>query len=97
MSRAMHTHTGFIVVKTNRKGRVGKNRHYAHHGAEDGAGKVHALTVEGNGYRALCGQWVERAYGNESDLDGPTTGHVRAIDEAHRVVTCRDCLRKLIA
>lgn len=84
---ATYTHAGWIVTVARRKAR-------AHLNSPDGpARKVHALMAAGRDYRALCGETVAATYGNESDLDGPTTGHVWAAGEL--TVTCDRC-RKLI-
>jgi hypothetical protein len=85
-----HTHAGWIVTQARRRG----GRRFDHLNAAGGpARKVHALRADGRDYRAACGEVVRREYGDESDLDGPTTGHVRPAGEL--AVTCAKC-RKLI-
>lgn len=87
---ATHSHAGWIVTTARRCG----GRRADHLNAAGGpARKVHALNAEGRDYRALCGETVAREYGDEGDLDGPTTGHVRAAGEL--TVTCERC-RQLI-
>lgn len=85
----MHTHAGFIGRPQRDTSHRWRNGHL---GGRARVPAVHALTVDGDGYRALCGQWVAARYGNDSDLDGPTTGHVRPAGEL--AVTCERCKAK---
>lgn len=85
----MHTHTGHIPTPA-------ASDHRWRNGHLGGRAKrcpVHALTDAGRVYRAICGVTVERRYGNDSDLDGPVTGHVRPAGE--QAVTCERC-RKIM-
>ena len=85
-----HTHDGFVVRQPRRIG----GRRFDHlNGIGDKAGAVHALTPDDRVYRALCGVVVERKYGNDDDLDGPITGHVRPAGELS--VTCERCRKAL--
>jgi hypothetical protein len=86
-----HTHVGRIIRPARDTSHRWRNGHLGEKARPDT--RVHALTVEGDGYRALCGVRVEGRYGNESDLDGPITGHVR---EGTDGVTCERCHNLLI-